>query len=150
MAADEALLDGGELRLVILNVDVDVLQLSDPLAVAIDQRLAVPLGDVPIGILLVFGHCRSLLVFPRCLAVTILGPASTPPESATTDHAGEVRSVWAACADARAQARREAPPAPRRPTDPQRCGPECHAEDDEVDGDDRATLTSASHRWQAT
>src|SRR6476646_3735236 len=79
MAADEALLDGGELRLVILNVDVDVLQLSDPLAVAIDQHLAVPLGDVPIGILPVFVHCRSRLVFPRCLAVTILGPASTHP-----------------------------------------------------------------------
>src|SRR5690348_17435512 len=118
MAADEALLDGGELRLVILNVDVDVLQLSDLLAVAIDQHLAVPLSDVPIGILLVLGHCRSLFVFPRCLAVTILGPASTNLGSATNDHAGEVRNVWAASADARAQARREAPPAPRRPTEP--------------------------------
>ena len=59
VATDEPLLDGRELRRVVLDVDVDVLQLADPLAVAIDQHLAVPLGDVPFRVLLMLGHrCR--------------------------------------------------------------------------------------------
>jgi hypothetical protein len=56
VAADEALLDGGELRLVVFDIYVDILQFADPLAVAIDQHLAVLLGDVPLGVLLVLGH----------------------------------------------------------------------------------------------
>src|SRR5436305_951335 len=69
VAANEALLDGGELRLIVLDVDVDVLQLADPLAITINEHLAVPLADVPTGTLLVFGHRRSLLISSRCLAV---------------------------------------------------------------------------------
>src|SRR4029453_19404182 len=52
VAANQALLDGAEHRLVGLDVDVHVLELADLLPVAVDQRLAVPLGDV-----LVMGHC---------------------------------------------------------------------------------------------
>src|ERR1700722_18199658 len=62
---DEPLLDGGELWLVVLNVDVDVLQLADLLTIAIDQHLAVPFGDVPLGTRLLLGHPRSLLVCCR-------------------------------------------------------------------------------------
>ncbi|MGZ4218240.1 MAG: hypothetical protein ACXVHB_29855 [Solirubrobacteraceae bacterium] len=50
--------DGRELRLVVLHVDVDVLQLADLFSVAIDQHFAVPLRDVPTGIFLLFGHRR--------------------------------------------------------------------------------------------
>jgi hypothetical protein len=45
VTADEPLLDGAELRLVVLHIDVNVLQLADLLTLAIDQQLAVPLGD---------------------------------------------------------------------------------------------------------
>jgi len=66
MTADKAFLDRGELRLVCLDVDVDVdiLQLADVLAVAIHQHLAVPLGDIPFGLVFIFGH-RSLLLLSR-------------------------------------------------------------------------------------
>jgi hypothetical protein len=57
--ADEPLLDGAELRLVGLDVDVDVLQPADLLAVAIEKHLAVPRGDVPFGVWLVLGHRRE-------------------------------------------------------------------------------------------
>jgi hypothetical protein len=46
VTADQTLLDGAEHRLVGLDVDVDVLELADLLPLAVDQRLAVPLGDV--------------------------------------------------------------------------------------------------------
>ena len=59
VAGDEALLDGGELRLVGLNVDVDVLELADLLAVDVDEQLAVPLGDVLLGLFLMLGHGRG-------------------------------------------------------------------------------------------
>jgi hypothetical protein len=65
--ADEALLDRGELRLVTLDVDVHVLQLADPLGVAIDQHLAVPLGDVPPCVLLTLVHRRRLPYLPHRL-----------------------------------------------------------------------------------
>src|SRR4051812_42840792 len=77
VATDEALLDSAELGLVVLDVDVDVLQLADLLAVTVNQHLAVPLGDVPIGLLLVLGHRRSLLVPNRGLAVSNF--SSLPP-----------------------------------------------------------------------
>jgi hypothetical protein len=56
VGADEAFLDGGELRLVGLDVDVDVLELADLLAIEIDQELAVPVGNVPTGVLLWLDH----------------------------------------------------------------------------------------------
>jgi hypothetical protein len=52
VAADQALLDGAEHWLVGLDVDVHVLELADLLPIAVDQRLAVPLGDVR-----VMSHC---------------------------------------------------------------------------------------------
>src|SRR5579862_2068583 len=75
VAADETFLDRAELRLVVFDVDIDVLQLADLLAVAIDQHLAVPLGDVPLRLTLVLGHveassgdchARSLSTLVRC------------------------------------------------------------------------------------
>src|SRR6185312_3486774 len=62
VAADEALLDGRELRLVGLDIDIDILKLADPLPVAIDQHLPVPLGDVPLRVLLVLAGHASLLL----------------------------------------------------------------------------------------
>jgi hypothetical protein len=61
VTADEALLDGGELRLVVLHIDVNVLQLANPFAVAIDQHLAVPFRGVPVRVFLVLGHRPVLL-----------------------------------------------------------------------------------------
>jgi hypothetical protein len=48
--------DWHPLRLVGLDVNVDILQLADLLAVAIDEHLALPRGDDPFGILML-GHC---------------------------------------------------------------------------------------------
>jgi hypothetical protein len=59
VAADQTFFHGGELRLVVLDVDVDVLQLADPLALTIDQHLAVPLRDVPTGVLMALGYRRT-------------------------------------------------------------------------------------------
>src|SRR6478609_5331824 len=56
MATDKALLDGRELGLVGLDVDVDILELADLLAVEIYQQLAVPLGDIPLRPFLMLGH----------------------------------------------------------------------------------------------
>jgi hypothetical protein len=53
------LLDSAELRLVVLRVDVNVLRLSGALAVGIDRHLALPLGDVPIGILVALRSRRN-------------------------------------------------------------------------------------------
>jgi hypothetical protein len=50
VAVDKAFLDSGELRLVGLDVNVNVLQLSDLVAVAIQDHLAVPVGDIPPGL----------------------------------------------------------------------------------------------------
>jgi hypothetical protein len=43
----EAFLDGPEHWLVRFDIDVDVFEFADLLAVAVNQLLAVPLGDVP-------------------------------------------------------------------------------------------------------
>src|ERR1039458_10220254 len=77
VAADEALLDGRELRLVRLGVDVDVLELAAPLAVAVYQHPAVPLGDVPLGLLLVLSDLRLgiLLVLGGDVQLGILAGA---------------------------------------------------------------------------
>src|SRR5947209_5398932 len=79
--ADEALLHGAELGLVGLNVDVNVLQLSDPLAVAINQHLAVPLGDVPLRLPLVLGHRLAL---SRSRSAGIILPRLASPQSGST------------------------------------------------------------------
>jgi hypothetical protein len=42
MAADQALLDGAEYRLIGFDVDVDVLEPADLLPVTVDQMLALP------------------------------------------------------------------------------------------------------------
>jgi hypothetical protein len=72
--------DGAELRLVSLDVDVDVLQLADLLPVAIDQHLAVPLGDVPFGVPLVLGHRDEPPLRSWRRASSILCPPSLRPE----------------------------------------------------------------------
>jgi hypothetical protein len=46
VAGEQAFLHGAEHRLVGLDVDVDVFELADLLAVSVDQILAVPFGDV--------------------------------------------------------------------------------------------------------
>ena len=46
MSVDKAFLDRGELRLVRLNVNIDILELADLLAITVNEHLAVPLGDV--------------------------------------------------------------------------------------------------------
>src|ERR1039458_4202685 len=56
VTVDEAFLDRDELRLVGLDVHVDVLQLADLLAIAIHEHLAVPFGGIPFGLALIFGH----------------------------------------------------------------------------------------------
>jgi hypothetical protein len=61
VAADEALLDGSELRLVGLDVNVDLLKLTDLLAVAVNEHPAVPFSDVPCRLALVFGHTGTFL-----------------------------------------------------------------------------------------
>jgi hypothetical protein len=68
VAADQALLDGAEHRLVGLDVDVHVLELSDLHPVAVNQRLAVPFGDV-----LAIGHCCASLrrTLPRRYAASL-------------------------------------------------------------------------------
>ena len=53
---EEAFFDSAELRLVVLYVDVDVLQLAKLLAVAIDEHLVPPIADVPSGRVTLFGH----------------------------------------------------------------------------------------------
>jgi hypothetical protein len=57
VAADQAFLDGAEHRRVRFDVDVDIFELSDPLAVTIDECLAVPFADV-----LVVAMCVASLV----------------------------------------------------------------------------------------
>jgi hypothetical protein len=80
VATDEALLDGRELRLVGLDVDVDVLQLADLLAVAVYQHLAVPLRDVPLGILLVLSNVQlGIWLVPRDVQLDILLVLSDVP-----------------------------------------------------------------------
>jgi hypothetical protein len=44
---DETFLDRRELRDVGLDVDVDILQLADLLALGIHKRLAMPVGHIP-------------------------------------------------------------------------------------------------------
>lgn len=61
MPTNKALLHRCELRLVGLDIDIDVLQLADLLAIAIDEHLAVPLGHTPLRFTLSVGHV-SLLV----------------------------------------------------------------------------------------
>jgi hypothetical protein len=56
MAIDETLLDCGELRLVGFDIDVYILKLADLFTVEIEQLLAVPLGDVPLGLWLRVAH----------------------------------------------------------------------------------------------
>ncbi|HEX5975029.1 MAG TPA: hypothetical protein VFY57_07715 [Rubrobacteraceae bacterium] len=51
MVGEHALLDRVENRLVGLDVDADVLELADLVAVSVDQILAMPLGEV-----LALGH----------------------------------------------------------------------------------------------
>src|SRR5690349_18949070 len=60
VAANEALLDRAELRLVVLDVDVDVLELADLLPLPVNQHLSVPLGHVPLGLRLLIGHRIAL------------------------------------------------------------------------------------------
>ncbi len=60
MAVEESFLDGGELWFVGLDVDIDVLQFSDLPAVDVDDRLAVPVGDIPRRSLLVLCHFTTL------------------------------------------------------------------------------------------
>ena len=50
VTADEALFDGSELRLISFDIDVNILQLADLLAVTVDERPTVPFGDVPSGL----------------------------------------------------------------------------------------------------
>jgi hypothetical protein len=61
VASDQALLDGRELRRVGFDVDVDVLELADLLAVAVEQQLPVPFCDVPLALLLWLVHLLCLL-----------------------------------------------------------------------------------------
>ena len=56
MSVDKAFLHRGELRLVRLNVNVDILQLADLLAMTVDEHLAVPLGHIPLGLFLTVGQ----------------------------------------------------------------------------------------------
>ena len=52
VASDEPFLDGRELRLVRLDVDIDVLEPADLLALAVDEHPAMPLSNIPLSILL--------------------------------------------------------------------------------------------------
>ena len=61
MPADEAFLNGPELGLVGLNVDIHLFELADLVAVAVDESFPVPLCGVPFGLIIGFGH-SSLLV----------------------------------------------------------------------------------------
>ena len=54
MPVKKAFLDGSELRLVGLNVDVDVLQLAKLLAIAVDDHLPAPFSHAPCGVILIF------------------------------------------------------------------------------------------------
>jgi hypothetical protein len=56
MAADKAFLHRGKLRLVCLDVNVDILQLADLFAVPIHQHLPVPFGGAPFRLFLIFVH----------------------------------------------------------------------------------------------
>jgi hypothetical protein len=73
VTADEAFLDGAELRLVGLDVNVDVNRLAGVLAAAIDEHLVVRVGDTPPGLVLVLGHVDllvsslSLCLFSHCV-----------------------------------------------------------------------------------
>src|SRR5512133_2641636 len=69
MAADQALLDGAEYRLIGFDVDVDVLEPADLLPVTVDQMLALPFADV-----LVLGPCVAFS-FPAAPSL----PASLAP-----------------------------------------------------------------------
>jgi hypothetical protein len=63
VAADHALLDGAEHRLVVLDVDVDRFKLADLLSVPVDQLLALPLSDVLMDIhWFLFSHSELLHV----------------------------------------------------------------------------------------
>ena len=53
---DEALFDRGELRLVGFCIDVDISKLANLLAVTVNKHLAVPRGDIPFCLVLIFGH----------------------------------------------------------------------------------------------
>jgi hypothetical protein len=73
---EEALLDGAELRLVGLDVDIDVMELADAFAVAIDEHLAQPVGSGP--------GCEG--VWGRHVAITSnrsLGAVRQPTSSLT-------------------------------------------------------------------
>src|ERR1700722_4257276 len=64
MTVNEAFLHSAELGLVCLDVDIDVLKLADLLAVSINEHLAVPLGDAPLGLGVVFlRHAEPPLLF---------------------------------------------------------------------------------------
>ena len=63
MTIDKALLDRAELRLVGLDIDVDILQLPGFLAIEINDHLAAPFGDIPLSLDLIFTRLgRSLIV----------------------------------------------------------------------------------------
>ena len=48
-----------------VSTSTNALQLADLPAVAIDKHLAVPVGDVPLGLPLVLGHRLNLLISRR-------------------------------------------------------------------------------------
>jgi len=60
--ADKAFLHRRELRLVGLDINLDILQLADLLAIAVDEHLAVPLGHIPSSLSLRVGHVILLIV----------------------------------------------------------------------------------------
>lgn len=66
VTVEDPLLNGAELRLVGLDVYVDVLQLANLLPVAVDDRLAKPLTHSPLRVPLLvaldrFGHFRVVI-----------------------------------------------------------------------------------------
>jgi hypothetical protein len=63
VTVDEAFLDCGELRFVGLDINVDILKLAYLLAVAVNEHPAVPFGDVPLCLVLIFGHISTTSFF---------------------------------------------------------------------------------------
>ncbi|MGD0372730.1 MAG: hypothetical protein ABSC16_13665, partial [Candidatus Dormibacteria bacterium] len=92
----ETLLDSAELRLVGLDINVDILQPADVLAVAIDEHLAVPFGDTPRGLVLIFGHIGVLVISRAQLAERVI-----PSGLGSVHLAGKGRTLAPLCDAAR-------------------------------------------------
>src|ERR1700720_73630 len=82
MSIEKAFLHRGELWLVRFDVNIDILQLADFLAITVDEHFAVPLGHIPLGRSLTVGHNQP----PRCLGHIL--PSAPHEQSRTSQRIG--------------------------------------------------------------